>query len=163
MRRNQLLVCLSASAIVLGLLPQPSQATTRLGTPDFDKDQRPELVIGGQEYEFGCDHWDCYPGFLSIYEGGTGGTLTHPGTVQGSESSFGEAAAFGDFNGDGFDDLAVGAPWFDLDADLEEFDDAVLPAGAVLIWYGDTDGLGTGTDLRFFDQQIDQRRRFRSG
>ncbi|MEM7350812.1 MAG: hypothetical protein AAF657_08400 [Acidobacteriota bacterium] len=48
---------------------------------------------------------------------------------------FGFALATGDFNGDGFEDLAVGAPFEDLE------NNAVEDAGAVQVLYGSSEGL----------------------
>ena len=52
--------------------------------------------------------------------------------------SFGAALAAGDFNQDGFDDLAIGVPGEQLDAKSS--------AGAVSILYGDRNGLSTAND-----------------
>ena len=54
------------------------------------------------------------------------------------EDYFGSALAVGDFNADGFDDLAFGV--------IGEDDGAVNKAGAVLVVYGSADGLQTGTE-----------------
>jgi len=49
--------------------------------------------------------------------------------------NFGRALAAGDFNGDGFDDLAVGVPWEDVG------DPAVTDSGAVALILGSASGL----------------------
>ncbi|MEO7794048.1 MAG: hypothetical protein ABIV06_04685 [Thermoanaerobaculia bacterium] len=62
-------------------------------------------------------------------------TLGMPGTgapLQGL-AQFGGGMAAGDFNCDGFDDLAAGAPAFDFDGDVD--------TGAVLVLYGSEEGL----------------------
>ena len=63
----------------------------------------------------------------------------HAQIVGGLESDehFGSALAYGDFNGDGFDDLAVGVP----DEDIFFGSDRVASAGAVNVIYGTADGL----------------------
>ena len=68
-----------------------------------------------------------------------------PGSSE-AEDAFGSALAAGDFNGDGYSDLAIGVPGEDLD-------DA--NTGAVIVIYGSRNGL-TATDpnvpaARFFD------------
>ncbi len=55
----------------------------------------------------------------------------------------GSALAAGDFNCDGFEDLAVGLPLYDVDI--------LANAGALLVLYGSEDGL-TATGSQFFDQ-----------
>ncbi|ADE14418.1 FG-GAP repeat protein [Nitrosococcus halophilus Nc 4] len=59
-----------------------------------------------------------------------------------------EAIAFGDFNGDGYQDAALGMPSFDVDN--------VEDAGAVRVLYGSSEGLTTtddpSVDLELWDQ-----------
>ena len=62
------------------------------------------------------------------------------GTAQPGDQ-FGAAVAVGDFNGDGFDDLAVSAPF----ADVSGFADA----GSVHVIYGSEDGLRANKDQRW--------------
>jgi len=68
------------------------------------------------------------------------------GVVVGGEH-FGSSLAVGDFDGDGFADLAIGAP--------EEFGDGgpaasvVVHYGAVQVLYGSTSGLATARNQRF--------------
>ena len=69
----------------------------------------------------------------------TQSSLNVAGTVDGGER-FGAAVASGDFNGDGFDDLAVGAPG--------DAAGTVAGAGSVTILPGSSGGLtGTGSKL----------------
>ena len=61
-----------------------------------------------------------------------------PGGVE-SDDRFGSALATGDFNGDGYDDVAIGAPGEDIGSRRD--------AGLVMIMYGQSNGLGTPKDL----------------
>lgn len=75
-----------------------------------------------------------------------GDQLWHPGKkgVAGPVQGFmryGAVMAGGDFNNDGYDDLAVGIPSFDVDG--------TVGAGAVSILYGSADGLAA-TGSQFF-------------
>lgn len=72
--------------------------------------------------------------------------LSQRGSVAGSNSPgdrFGTALAAGDFDGDGFEDLAVGVPGDDRDG--------AANAGSVVVLYGANSGLGARSQL------IDQR------
>jgi hypothetical protein len=63
---------------------------------------------------------------------------------------FGAAVAVGDFNGDGFDDLAIGVP----DEDLNAGNQLIANAGAVHIIYGSANGLShsAGPGNQFWHQ-----------
>jgi len=49
---------------------------------------------------------------------------------------FGAALASGDFNGNGYDDLAIGVPYEDVDSATD--------AGTVTVLYGSSSGLRAG-------------------
>ena len=59
-----------------------------------------------------------------------------PDQASQDDDRFGAAVATGDFNGDGFRDLAIGAP--DVDGE------GVVDAGAVYVFFGSADGLDAG-------------------
>jgi FG-GAP repeat protein len=69
-----------------------------------------------------------------------------PGVLGGLEAldHFGSSLAWGDFNGDGYDDLAVGVPF-------EDHDVATPESGAVNVLFGSASGL-TGTGSQFLEQ-----------
>ena len=100
-----------------------------LAAGDFDGDGRDDLAIGAPKNWFGEQG-----GNVTVAHGGAGGLLPFsgfemrlgleglPDTVEAGED-FGWALAAGDFDGDGFDDLAIGVPSED-------------DVGAVLVVYG---------------------------
>lgn len=110
-----------------------------LAAGDFDGDGRDDLAIGtappsglGQVY---------------VFHGTARGDLVHKGDYSQATSgvpgvhkpadAFGSALAAGDANGDGRDDLAIGAPG--------DFEDRGWATGSVTMLYGGADGLsGSG-------------------
>ncbi|TPQ21731.1 FG-GAP-like repeat-containing protein [Streptomyces sporangiiformans] len=62
-----------------------------------------------------------------------------PGTAE-SGDGFGWVSAYGDFDADGFDDLAVSAPGEDVDGDTD--------GGTVLVLWGSATGLSGGTTIK---------------
>ncbi|MGX1669782.1 FG-GAP-like repeat-containing protein [Streptomyces sp. NPDC055400] len=62
-----------------------------------------------------------------------------PGSAE-TNDGFGWVSAYGDFNHDGYDDLAVSAPWEDVDGDTD--------GGTVLIMWGSASGLTGGTTIK---------------
>ncbi|MFD6417359.1 FG-GAP and VCBS repeat-containing protein [Streptomyces sp. NPDC060194] len=61
-----------------------------------------------------------------------------PGTAETGDG-FGWTSAYGDFNSDGFDDLAVGAQWEDVSGDTD--------GGTVVVLWGSASGLKGGTTV----------------
>jgi len=116
-----------------------------LAVGDFDADGYDDLAVG-LPYET-WNQSNC--GIVQIIYGSSGG-LTDAGNQlfrQGagqitepeeSGDHFGKALAVGDFDGDGYDDLAIGAP----DENFES-PSALTDAGLVHILYGSTNGLST--------------------
>ncbi|UUU23806.1 FG-GAP and VCBS repeat-containing protein [Streptomyces sp. DSM 40750] len=62
-----------------------------------------------------------------------------PGSAE-TDDGFGWVSAYGDYNGDGFDDLAVSAPGEDVDGDTD--------GGTVLIAWGSANGLSGATTVK---------------
>jgi hypothetical protein len=132
-------------AVVAVALPAggPAVATMQVTTPgpDFDGDGFGDLAVGFPGEDVGAV---VEAGGVSVLYGSAAGlasdgqTLTQdtagvPGTSEAADR-FGTALFPGNFNGDSFDDLAVGAPGEDVGA--------AGGAGAVTILFGSAAGIG---------------------
>lgn len=114
-----------------------------LAVGDFDDDGDDDLAIGspGEDVD-GFDHsgavFTLYGSAIGLIDGSSE-RITQNGGVPGDPAAgdhFGDALAAGDFDGDGHDDLAIGAPWKDFDAGI------VIPsAGAVVVVRGVPTGI----------------------
>jgi hypothetical protein len=121
-----------------------------LAAADFDGDGRDELAVGATGRDvFDGSFTRQNAGAVSVYgwEGGVwslGATFTQatPGIYDAPEQAdeFGGELAAGDFDGDGYADLAIAASWEDLGA--------VAEAGVVHVVYGSASGLaGAGSQI----------------
>ncbi|MET8574468.1 FG-GAP and VCBS repeat-containing protein [Streptomyces sp. NPDC005012] len=117
---------------------------------DFDKDGFGDLAVGR-----GAEEEDSNRGYVVVQYGGANGPNTArkpvkfsqatagvPGAAE-SDDLFGYSLAAGDVNGDGYADLAVGAPGEDL-ADRRD-------GGSVTVLLGRAGGL-SGTGAKAYDQ-----------
>lgn len=118
-----------------------------LAVADFNGDSFDDLVIGIPDKDFmfpeglGFVGVDAAGAVVVLYGSsdgltGTGRQFWHQGPLKGgreAHDNFGAALAAGDFDGDGFGDLAVGVPG----EDINTFADA----GAVNVIYGSAGGL----------------------
>ncbi len=100
---------------------------------DFDKDGYADLVVGAP---------GAGGGVVYLFRGGAAGLGSTPDWSDDANQSgadFGSSVAWlGDVDGDGLDDLGVGAP--DWDASLSD-------VGAVFVYLGDTVALGDDPDI----------------
>jgi hypothetical protein len=138
---------------VLGEADYHDNFGAALVTADFDGDGYDELVIGAPgEVVDTADN----AGGVNVLHGSAAGLTesgdqllkqSNPGLLDQSEDddAFGAALAAGDFNGDGFDDLAVNAPGEDVGG--------VTDAGAADVLFGTATGLLV-TGSQFWHQDI---------
>jgi hypothetical protein len=135
-----LAMLLAAAWPVIGAVAQPSPAD-RADRVDFNGDGFDDLAIGVPAEGVGGA---ALAGAVNILYGGAGGLAgTNQLLTQGNPEPvdlFGFAVAKGDFNADGFTDLAVGAP-------SEDVGTAGL-AGAVNVFYGSAGGLPATSQVR---------------
>ncbi len=122
---------------------------------DLNGDQFADLVIGVPGEDLGATS---NGGAVNILYGSASGITTsndqifaqdNPDVAGAPEAgdSFGAAVAAGDFNGDGFVDIAVGVPGEDLGATAN--------GGAVNILYGSASGITTDGDQIFAEDNPD--------
>ncbi len=143
--RFHFILLVAILTVALWNAPQAAQAGSSSGC-DYNGDGKDDLAIGvvGEDIGALVD-----AGAVNVLYGSgagltaTGDQLWHqdsPGVLGGAEGgdSFGDALACGDFNGDGFDDLAIGVPLEDIGA--------IGNAGAVNVLYGSVAGLTASGD-----------------
>lgn len=134
----------AAPAIGLASPERPLPPTTDgRGGPDVNGDGYDDLVIGvpGEGNLIGA---------LTVVLGRAGGPIGRESALWSQESAgvegsgggaFGATHTFGDFDADGYDDLAIGVPY---DSDSHSLD-----SGAVNILYGSADGTTADDDQRW--------------
>jgi hypothetical protein len=149
------------SANVLGTADDEDQFGYALAVGDFNDDGRDDLAVGVPgEAAFGLAD----AGAVQVFRGSNSGLSTNDqlisqdgirsnanvllGDISDSTEAgdrFGAALAAGDFNGDGYADLAIGAPEEDLEGQ------AGIHHGRVHAVYGSSSGIGAA-DEQLWDQ-----------
>ena len=121
---------------------------------DFDDDGYDDLAVGIPSEDLGSV---LNTGAVEIYYGSASGLITRvsndfwhqdrSGVADTADESdfFGSSLIGGDFDSDGYDDLAVGVPYEDVGST------PVGDAGAVNVLYGSADGI-TGSDSDYWHQ-----------
>ncbi len=141
---------------ILGTGTQNNKFGAAVAAGDFNGDDRSDLAVGSPN-DTGDGGGPGTPylaqGVVNvIYAAGTGLTtagnqllnqkvagILRTGTNQDSNNNFGASLATGDFNNDGYDDLAVGVPHEDLTTNY------TYQHGLVYVIYGSVTGLKTTT------------------
>jgi FG-GAP repeat len=116
-----------------------------LAAGDFNGDGNSDLAIGAPEYE---STGSGNNGLVLVIEGSDTGldtsTVGSVGTIAGARGRAGASLAWGDFNGDGIGDLAIGLPDSAVRGEgfaCSQFALDVANAGEVQVFYGSNSGL----------------------
>ncbi|GJM11518.1 MAG: hypothetical protein DHS20C11_37940 [Lysobacteraceae bacterium] len=120
-----------------------------LAAADFDGNERDDLVVGSRFEPVGSREM---AGAVQVFYSNAAGVSTTDVIINGDFPGlpgaavegdwFGQAVAAGDFDNDGFGDLAIGIPFDDIGT-------MVLDAGQVQILYGRVTGLDTNRNQRW--------------
>jgi Tol biopolymer transport system component len=129
---------------------------------DFDNDGRADLVVGIPDAQFPLStRANVVGGLVQVYRGQLPGQSLRPENVLLQESTtlndalIGTALAVGDFNGDGVDDLAVGAPRRTLEVVTNGVTTTLSGMGTVYVLFGSPQGgLQSGPALEILPSSV---------
>ena len=153
MRRRRISISILVLALVLGLMSAPSSAAAAgVRGPDFNADGYDDLAIGAPTK----DRSGNGAGVVNVLYGTSSGlsrggnqlwSQDSPGVADHTEDFdvFGSALAWGDFDADGYDDLAIGSPGEDTSQER---------AGAVHVLRGSPTGV-TSAGSGFWHQNVE--------
>ena len=114
-----------------------------LAAGDFNGDGMSDLAVGVPEQDSGSAFPDW--GKVSVFRGTADGLVYHR-LLTGDYGRSGAALAWGDFDNDGYGDLAIGSPNADV---FDPFFSARRDAGTVTVEFGSAIGLGNPEVLWF--------------
>jgi hypothetical protein len=126
----------SQASQTLSLAQTGARFGAAVAVADLNGDGFADLVVGAPEYHNGLTR----SGAVFVYYGSAAGLDSEPGWQKVNEqasSQLGLSVAAGDLNGDGFDDLVAGAPWYSL---------AEGSRGAVFVHFGSAGGPAASDD-----------------
>ncbi|MEA3340920.1 MAG: integrin alpha, partial [Chloroflexota bacterium] len=107
---------------------------------DVNGDGYADIIVGAPRYSNG----ETEEGAALLYLGGPGGPAASPAWTGESDQPYAwfgySIAAAGDVNGDGYGDVIVGAPRYDITGTV-----ALTDAGQVFLYYGGPAGIVTST------------------
>ena len=140
------LVALLAAGLTPLALTAPASAAPAKYADDFNGDGYRDIVVSANATVDGKSRAGSV---VALYGSGSGVIPTHrkvisqntsgiPGTAE-KDDAFGAITATGDFNADGYADLAVGTPYEDVGDDVS--------GGTVTIVWGSSSGLSGGTTV----------------
>jgi len=114
------------------------------GVGDINGDGYSDIIVGAPSYDNGTTD----EGAAFVYLGSSNGINITPSRMIESNqanSFFGVVSGIGDVNGDGYSDVAVGAPYFDAGQTNE---------GIVITYYGNSGLLGRRNNIRLYNTDL---------